>query len=444
MMPERVSNVLLITIDSLRHEYWEMLDVMDGDSTRFTQAVACGPSTPSSFPAILTGTQPLLYGGYEYLDETRPFLARTLADAGVSTVGFHSNPHLGANRNYDTGFQVFNDSAEGSNAIATLKDKVERRLDPDSTVYSVLRRIWHRFSMATDSSAYAKAGTISDNALEWLDTDWDRESPFFMWLHYMDVHYPFIPPSRFLESEGNSFSDGRVATLNRLMQEAPEELDDEDISDLLALYRGEIRFTNHHIGRILDRLKELGAFDETAIVVTADHGEAFGEHGRFGHHPCPYDELVRVPLFIRVPGGKDQTVDDQVSLVDLPRTVCTLLDIEPPKRMQGRSLVPALNGTTLSEELALSTGGHGDFLSCRSTNWKCLWRVPEDSVELYDLRGDPEEVDDVSESNPEVVSRFRERMEAYLSTAESNDVSLPDVDDSADVEQRLRDLGYVD
>lgn len=441
-MSDPVSNVLLITVDSLRADHGRLLETVSDDATSFTEAYSCAPSTPSSFPAILTGTQPLLYGGYEYLDDRRPFLARTLSEAGFRTVGFHSNPHLGANRNYDTGFDVFNDSAEGSDAVATVKDRVERVLDPDSRLYSILRRVWHRFSMATDSSAYAKAPTITDNARDWFDTRWDGEEPFFMWLHYMDVHYPFMPPAEFVD--GTMPPSGRVAELNRVMQEAPDELTEADVEDLLELYRGEIRFTDHHIDRLLRTLGDHGILDETAVVVTADHGEAFGEHGRFGHHPYLYDELVHVPLYIRLPGTESSEVDTHVSLLDLPPTVCELLGVDPDAAMQGRSLLPAIRGDPLDDEVAMCTGAHGGTLACRTPDWKCFWRVDDGVVELYDLVDDPGETVDVSGDNPEIIADLRQRMESYLADAEASDVTLPEVDDSAEVQQRLRDLGYVD
>lgn len=437
-------NVLLITIDSLRHDYGSLLDAASAEAATFGQAVACAPSTPSSFPAILTSTYPLMYGGQLYLSDDRPFVARTLQEAGYETVGFHSNPHLGANRNYDAGFETFNDTAEGSDALATLKDGVEQRLDPDSTVYSLLRRLWHRFSIATDNSAYAKAGTITDNALGWLDRR-SGEGPFFMWLHYMDVHYPFTPPNRFRREVGaGSFSDAKIAELNRKMQEEPEQLSEADVEDLLALYRGEIRYTDHHIGRLLDELARQGELDETATFVTADHGEAFGEHGRFGHHPYLYDELLRVPLFVRGPGIEPRKIDQQVSLLDLGPTIYDLVGVETPEAAQGESFEPLLRGGSTEERTALCTGRHGDMLACRTSAWKCFWRVADAAVELYDLTEDPEETVDVSDDHPDVVAGFREQMEAYLADAESSDVSLPEIDDSSEVQQRLRDLGYVD
>lgn len=446
-------NVLLITVDSLRADRIldtgfsdkltpQIRDLTNGN-IHFTQAIANGPNTPASFPSILTGTQALMYGGYWYLDNKRPFLAQALRNEGLTTVGYHSNPHLGSEQNYDAGFDIFNDSAEGSDSVANIKDRVERHLDPDSRIYSLLRRVWHYFTLSTDTSAYAKAPTITQNALDWFNETWDGEEPFFMWLHYMDVHYPFQPPERFLEElDIDPLSKRRVAELNGKMQENPKELTEEDVDDLLKLYDGEIRFTDHYIGKVLDELEERDILDETIVVITADHGEAFGEHGRFGHHPYLYDELLRVPLIVHAPGLESRTIDQQVSLLDLSPTLYDLLDIETPDAVQGTSFAPLLRGEEMNEEVAITTGKGGGTLACRTSQWKCFWQVEENEVELYDLQQDPDELNDVSRDHPDVVAEFQEKMEAYLEAAEGTEIDLPDIETSTEVEQRLRDLGY--
>jgi len=271
----------------------------------------------------------------------------------------------------------------------------------------------------------------------------DGEDPFFMWLHYMDVHYPFTPPERFLkELEIDPLSKRRVAELNGKMQEEPEKLTEDDVDDLLKLYNGEIRFTDHYIGKVLDELEDRGILDETIVVITADHGEAFGEHDRFGHHPYLYDELLRVPLIIHAPGIESRTIDQQVSLLDLGPTLYDLLDIETSDAVQGTSFEPLLRGEEMEEEVAIATGKGGETLACRTSEWKCFWLVEEGRVELYDLQSDPDELHDVSGDHPEIVAEFKERMQAYLDKAEGTDIELPEVETTDEVEQRLRDLGY--
>ncbi|WP_424019001.1 sulfatase-like hydrolase/transferase [Halorientalis pallida] len=449
-----VDNVLLVTIDSLRYDRVlgdrgvdpaPTISRLAESGTSFTNAFSNGPNTPTSFPSILTSTYPLMYGGYDYLDDRRPFLSETLADAGLSTVGYHSNPHLGPQQNYNSGFQNFNDGAEEDDDARTIKNFVDANLDPDSRLYRLLRRVWHYFTMKTDSSAYVKAPEITDRAIDWLDDTWDGETPYFMWLHYMDVHYPFTPPDEFVSEIGaEPPSTRRTADLNGKMQENPEQLSEADRGTLLDLYDGEIRYMDHHLGRLVDRLEALDERENTAIVVTADHGEAFGEHDRYGHHEYMYDELMHVPLVVDVPGRAGRTVEEQVSLIDIGPTVCDLVGTDVPEAVQGESLDPYLSGESSEDRTLIGTSSQGDRLAVRTPSWKFLWHRADERVELYDLESDPEERRDVSDDRPEEVSRFRERLEEYLEEAAATNTELPDIDESPETKQRLKDLGYVD
>jgi arylsulfatase A-like enzyme len=193
---------------------------------------------------------------------------------------------------------------------------------------------------------------------------------------------------------------------------------------------------------VLNELEDRNILDETIVVITADHGEAFGEHGRFGHHPYLYDELLRVPLIVHAPGIEPRTIDQQVSLLDLGPTLYDLLDIETPDAVQGTSFAPLLRGEEMDEEVAIATGKGGETLACRTSKWKCFWQGEENKVELYDLQEDPKELNDVSDDHPEVVAEFKERMEAYLDEAEATDIDLPAVTKDEEVKDRLEALGY--
>jgi arylsulfatase A-like enzyme len=447
-------NVLLITVDSLRpdhvgsygyeRETTPTIDALAEEGTQFTQAAANGTSTPPSFATILSSTHPLMYGGWRYLVDERPLIAQQLDAAGFDTVAFHSNPHIGRTRNHDNGFDTFIDTAEGADSVATLKDRVEHMVPTDTALYSLLRHAWHYFTQATDSSAYAKADTLTDTALEWVDSDWEGDQ-YFLWLHYMDVHYPFFPPDEHMEAAGHEpLSKSRAGKLNRQMHEEPEKFDQDGIEDLLGLYDGEIRFADHEIGRLLDGFEAAGALEDTAVFLTADHGESFGEHDRFGHHSYPYEEIIRVPLITSTPADTGNTVDDQVSLIDLGPTIYDLTGIEMPEAVQGRSLLSLMQGGEREETVHITTSKQGQIVLTRTSAWKCIWELDEDTVELFDLENDPEELTDVSESNPETVGRFHEIVEEYLEKCDRTDVELQDVDHSMEAEERLRDLGYLE
>jgi arylsulfatase A-like enzyme len=226
------------------------------------------------------------------------------------------------------------------------------------------------------------------------------------------------------------------------MQEDADSLTEADVADLLELYVGEIKFADRQLDRLFDLLEAKNLLSETAVIVTADHGEAFGEHDRFGHHPYLYDELLRVPLIVHAPGLESRTIDQQVSLLDLGPTLYDLLGIKTPDAVQGRSFAPLLRGEDMDEEVAIATGKGGGTLACRTSEWKCFWQVEKNKVELYDLQEDPKELNDVSDEHPEMVAEFKEHIEAYLDEAEATDIDLPEVETDDEVEQRLKDLGY--
>lgn len=298
--------------------------------------------------------------------------------------------------------------------------------------------------MTTETSAYTPAAEITDKAIKWISSR-DGDSPYFMWLHYMDVHYPFTPPDRALEQIGvDPLSTRRKADLNGRMQEDPESLTEEDRADLLDLYDGEIHYVDHNLDRLLSELEARGEREDTAVVLTADHGEAFGEHDRYGHHPYGYDELLHVPLVFDVPGRDGGDIDQQVELIDVPPTLYDLCGIETPDSVQGRSLVPLMDGESRDDGVVVCTSRGGDMLATRTPEWKLFWDREKDAVELYDLSADAGETKDVSDNNPEVVDQFVALLEDHVAQARATDAELPDVERSEEVKQRLEDLGYVD
>jgi arylsulfatase A-like enzyme len=445
------SNILLVTVDSLRPDQvinsnissTPRIDSLGDTGCIFTQAVSNGPNTTASFPSILTGSHSLSYGPYGVLDlDESPFLARALKKENYDTVGYHSNPFLGNEQNYHVGFQDFNDLMDGSNSVTTIKDRIERQLDPDSFVYSLMRRAWHTFSMTTGTKSYARGDSISNGAIQWLESH-QSGKPFFMWLHYMDVHYPFDPPKQiFNKLPFERPSNRRIINLNGMMQERPEELKPEDVQDLKRLYFAESRFADEQIGRLFDKVGELEESENTIIAVTADHGEAFGEHGRFGHHVYPYDELVRVPLIVGGEPISNKTFDSQMQLLDLAPTLLDLIGADVPEAMEGQSVASHLGGDCQSEqqEPAMFISESGDTFGLRTEKWKYILRSTTDEELLFDLESDPKEQDNVVSANGDVAGQFKNVIREYK---ESVDAEVANIKWSNETKERLQNLGYL-
>lgn len=444
-------NVLLVTVDSLRgdrlHEYHRSvapeLQSLAMDGCQFLQTTANGPNTTASFPAILTGSHSMTHGPYGVLDpDTSPFLAQEFSRAGYKTVGYHSNPFLGDTQNYHIGFDTYNDLIDGSESIASLKDRVAKLLNPDSRLFSLLRRAWHTASMKTNTKSYARAETVADGAINWL-RDHDSDQPFFMWLHFMDVHYPFDPPKDISnELPFDRPSNRRIVELNGMMQEEPERLDDHDTETLEQLYDAELRYTDQQLGRVIDTIEENVGLDETLVAVTADHGEAFGEHDKFGHHVSPYEELVRVPLIISGANIESRTIRQQVQLLDLPPTLLRLSGLDVPEEMDGSDFVTYITGREERKELepALIISNNGNTFGVRTEEWKYIHHLESDEKYLYNLETDPQEKINVVADHRGQVNEFDSIISTYRSTVSEE---IAEINRTEQTEQRLKDLGYL-
>lgn len=446
-------NVLLLTVDSLRADHVgtgltpNINEYADG-GVRFERAYANGYSTPVSFPTILTGTYPDHYGGWDYMSPRRPFVAIAFKNAGYSTAAFHSNPHLRKETNYDTGFGSYNDFDQSAGDLSRLRYVVSRSIDNHSILYSVLRRLYHLFRSQSGSADYAKAPEMNERVIDWLDGDWDGSSPFFVLNHYMDVHYPFYPPEEFLGTDARgAISTSHAITLNDLMQRDPDRLDRSDVSDLRALYRGDVRYTDHYVNELLEALEERELLEETVVVLTSDHGELFGEHSLFGHPPSVYEPSVHVPLIMWGPGiPDDTTVEDDVDLCSLPPTLTSLASVPGRDGWRRPNLLDFTEHAAGELSDCPIVLGDQRVLGAQDQGFRLVWWRTEDcprdsSVEweLIDVgSGDPVSTSD----HAELVDDLRGTLDEYLRGVDQTNEQLPKPDTDADVEGKPRAIGY--
>ncbi|RJX47959.1 sulfatase [Halonotius pteroides] len=446
-------NCVFLTIDSLRADhatelYGLMPEVNEyaNDGVRLTHAYSNGYSTPVSFPTILTGTYANHYGGYGYMSDERPFLASKFNAAGYETAGFHTNPHLRDDKNYDVGFEKYNDVDDEAGELSRVRYLITQNLDSDSTLYKYLKRAYHFLRTTSGSTDYTEAPKLNQKALRWLDEEYDDDSPFFLWTHYMDVHYPFYPPDKFLDQvTDRSISTNRAISVNGKMHEEDEELSEADAADLQSLYRGDIRYLDHHIGEFIDALKKRGLFKDTIFIITSDHGELFGEHDLFGHPPSGYEESFHVPLFCFGSGIPEGTrVNELASLVDLPPTIAELFNLDNDSRWEGTSLVPDLHQQPRDESRTMFLGDK-NVLTYQTEEWRLVWwrtkENPQQADKEWELFQLPECERVPLTEQEEIVNRFREELHTYIDRIEDeNELAEPTVDDAT--EDRLEALGY--
>ena len=239
-------------------------------------------------------------------------------------------------------------------------------------------------------------------------------------------------------------------------------MDSRDLDHILALYDGEIRYADDHIAILLAKLRNLGLDDETIVLIVSDHGDEFFEHGNKGHHRTLYDEVLRVPMIVRLPDRAyaGTTVQEQVTLVDLMPTILDIAGVQAPNGMQGLPLTPLMAGRRSGRSAIYSA-----FLDKRGFNLQAARRTNESKViqhfnriahprkapvEFYDLASDPAEQSDLSGSSTtrargelDIMAGFLEEqwIENRRIDASSDGSNRIDIDD--DTMEALRALGYV-
>jgi uncharacterized sulfatase len=311
-------------------------------------------------------------------------------------------------------------------------------------------------------------GDLENNAVKFLQ---ETEDGFFLWVHYMDTHTPYVPAPRHLRE----VADTRLSIVRMLSSHVRTglgwDVDERTLETLETLYAATVRQVDASVGRIMEALETEGFADETAVVVAGDHGEEFLEHGHLAHYPKLYRELVDVPLFVSRPGGPSGTVDAPVGLDAIPPTVCDLLGVDPAEAWEGPSLVGALDGEApLADQTPIvSAAVRGEsvttqpiprrlddgelLLSARDERWTYIEHTDSDHRELYDRDADPGEQRDLcSEATAEraptpVLDRLSravsEHADRLLAASENSAGEEPgDGQASDDITARLRALGY--
>jgi len=398
-------NLLLLTVDTLRADHLGAygyardvspeLDALARESVRFERAQSSSswtlPGLASVFTARYTSSHGCWYSNSR-LDEDERTLAELLAARGWDTAAVASHVFLARRHGLGQGFGEYD----------------------EELVFE-----------AGESHLAVSSPAVSDKGVAWLEARAGAAggAPWFLWLHYFDPHH------RYLAHAGVSEAFGTEA--------------DRD------LYDGEIAFTSRAIGRVLERLDGLGLADDTIVVLLADHGEEFGEHGGWMHRRTLYREVLRVPLLFRVPGIEPAVVDDVVSVVDVLPTLLELLDVAPPDGIDGRSLVPLLRGEPLEPRPALAElRTHKSRIDALvEGRYKLVVDRTQGAVELYDLVADPLERQNLAAREPERRAAMMGRLKAAIDRAASlgeGRTAPARVELSDEDRARLRDLGYAE
>jgi arylsulfatase A-like enzyme len=262
-----------------------------------------------------------------------------------------------------------------------------------------------------------KFGSMSvsiPKGLEWLQKNKDKK--FFMFLHGYDMHGQNIPVEgfdyRFVEKGYDKRFTGSAQEQEALREEGLEKgtvaLRDEDVKFWRAIYDEKIQRTDARFKKFLEEYEKMGLMDKTIFVLTSDHGTEFHEHKRFDHGFSLYDELIHVPLIIKLPKQKaGKVIKDQVSSIDVMPTILDLLDVKMPEKaknqLRGTSLVSGLKGKEVAKDVFFETD-YRQYTYKRGIQtkdgWKLIYTLENKNRELYNLKKDPEETKNLVEQEP--------------------------------------------
>ena len=451
-------NVVLIVMDTVRADHTSVggysrdttpfLAELARQATVYTNAVAPGDMTLSSHASLFTGRYASWHGAHlappdfplgRPLGPGLPTLAGVLASQGYRTMAVVANyGYLGPGFGLDHGFGVWE---VRRHAIAN--DRTFLRT-------GVLKLMGGPWSSPELDVTFARAEAINNAALPLLREAAQDARPFFLFVNYMDAHEPYVPPVPFAAAfpgRDPGFHHDDYLALTAEVMDGSRAISPAERAHLISQYDGAIRYIDAQIAALATRLQQLGVWDRTMLVVTADHGEAFGERGLVGHGTSVYQDQVHVPLVIKYPRrAKAGRVVRQVSLVDVLPTVLGAAGLAAPKDVQGsplESLDESAPHAVFSESFAHS-GYRGRFERNERTivdGGMKLIISTRGTREMYDLPADPGEGNELFRSDDPRAQALLAAIEGWIRAIPRTAPELPKLD--RDTVRRLRALGYV-
>ena len=407
--PAHRPNVILITLDTTRADRMGFLgsrlgltpnlDAVARESLVFSQACAHIPLTTPSHATILSGTYPQ----FNHLGDLGnalatdiPYLPDLLRQRGYTTAAFVGSqvldPQSAAAPGFDRGFDTYD---AGFHSRREGEDRY--------------------------TSEERRAGTVVDHALHWIKRQ--PHKPLFMWVHLYDPHDPYDPPEPFK----SRFSS--------------------------APYDGEIAYVDSALGKLFAGLKAAGLFDSSVIAIVGDHGEAFGEHGEQSHGFFLYDETLRVPLLIKLPGDHPTGVEisARVGLVDVAPTLLRSAGAQVPSTMQGISLLSMMKNKAHSGDSGPERPAYAETdYPQRAFGWSWLRSlrvgkylyIDAPRRELYDESTDPRALHNLANASPAVADTLQAQLDEFRRNTSAGDSSRA-ANITPEQAEKLQALGYV-
>ncbi len=446
----RQKSIVLVTVDCLRADHTgfggyrrpttPFLDSLAGESFVFPAAIVAGTPTYYSLPAIHAARAPLALGRDVLgIAPGEPTLASALKQAGYATAAYSAgNPYISPRFGYQQGFDVFRDfpTAEANGAVphdqpsarngqvsyeTNWRSRLNWRLQKVTRQSKFAAHIYDEFyfqycqrwavppaESLDQQRRFPAADTIVDFARSWVASV--GEQPFFLWLHLMDPHAPYFPKQEALELMGKKVPANRARYLNSYWLR--QDLDASRLArcrdEIITLYDAGIRWVDVQVCRLVDTLRTVNLWENCVFALTADHGEEFLDHGRRYHVPADLmEELIRVPLLLRVPGVEKRPTESPFSLADLAPTLADAAQAQTAAMLPARSRWGEIQRGSKWDEPALveSTAGctnpfqrhssnrlRSRIMAVREVRYKLVVELNLAAERLYDLEADPREL----------------------------------------------------
>lgn len=440
-------NVIVLMLDSFRWDHLGAfgnsraptpnLDKFAGESTFFTHSYPEGLPTVPVRTSLLTGRFTYPFRRWQVLyPEDHPLLPEILWSEGfrtglVSDTYHLHKPSYGFSRGFDDVKWLRGQEQDPYVRDPAIIDSIDvsSRFKPRGTRENEEREtrtyLANRHDWKTDEDHFTPR--IMRSAVEWLERQ-PRKENLFLWIDNFCPHEPWDPPESYLKQVDPGFANWEVRNICPVPGDSDGYLNAEELRQVLALYAAVVRFVDAWVGYFLDEVKRMGMFDNTMIVVMTDHGEPFGDHGIVRKvRPWGYEELARTFLMIRDPSGSGvDRVDSYVQQTDVTATVLDWLGIDRPSHMTSESLMPLILGQQEKIRDESVCCHYNESISIRHDEWSYHWfvensrarvsprsAITKEGPELYNLRDDPTEQNNLVSQEPERASDLDRRMREF-------------------------------
>lgn len=439
-IPRGKYNVLIALFDALRGDHIEpsgkknvatpALEAFAAKGTTFLNAFSNCSYTRCSVASLLSSQYPVAHKtltSKDRLPTDVPFLPKILQQAGYKTLSLYKNgqvaPELGFGRGYDRLEKV---------GVVDFEAGYE------------------------ENAAEKRAEALWNNHVEPFVNE-APDKPFFIYLHEIDPHSPYIPPKPYnklydFDYGGRKPGFADFVNIPHVFKEDALAFDEVDVRYYHSQYKGEVAFMDAYFERLLERLEQSGLAKNTLVLFIADHGEEFMEHDGLNHSRTLYEESIHVPMIWAldgvIPAGR--RLEAHAELLDVPPTILDLAGVTIPERMQGKSLLPLLNAPEdyMPDRFSIAKLGGNPWDSVRFRDWKMLkFRDTRTTYYLYNIADDPEEKIDRWPQQPIIGKtllqrlRWQHRLDAQVGAKEANQLAPGEIPN--EVEEELRALGYL-